>query len=370
MPPAPWIDRFRTAALTDDPVQRIRLSQTGLAMLLMAASVAVMIYVVWVGQANAIAVAWWALASLGGLLVSYAAIRSGLSLRLDDPSLTVPQMAYAIACGAGGYVLAGPVRGAVFPVLMVIMMFGMFQLRPVAVAWMSLYAVAVFGGTMAVMAWRDPATFDPATETAHFLMVATMLPTVSLLSGRLSRMRERQRRQKQELAKALARIQELATRDELTGLINRRHMIELLEQERQRCVRSGRTFCIALIDIDHFKRVNDRHGHTVGDEVLRAFARSAEGAIRLADVLARWGGEEFVLMLADSRAPLARGGLERLRERVADSVVDVDGEAIRITVSAGLTEHIAGETVAQALERADRALYEAKAQGRDQIMVA
>jgi diguanylate cyclase len=230
--------------------------------------------------------------------------------------------------------------------------------------------VAVFGGTMALMAWRDPATFDPAIETGHFLMVATMLPTVSLLAGRLSRMRERQRRQKQELAKALARIQELATRDELTGLINRRHMIELLEQERQRCVRSGRTFCVAIIDIDHFKRINDRYGHAVGDEVLRGFARAAEGATRLADMLARWGGEEFVLMLADTRAPLARGGLERLRERVAANVVDVDGEAIRITVSAGLTEHIAGETVAQALERADRALYEAKAQGRDQLMVA
>jgi len=366
----PWTERIADAVLTTDPLQRLRLSQAGLAMLLMAVSVAVMHYIVWTGGAHAGLVNWWTLFAIGGLAAFFVAIRSGATLRMEDPSLTMPQIVYAIAVAAAAYALAGPMRGAVFPLLSLTLMFGMFQLRPAVVAWISVYAVALFGAVMAYMSWRQPQVYRPDVELAHFLIVAATAPTVSLLAGRLSRMRERLRRQKIDLAKALARIQELATRDELTGLINRRHMLELLEQERQRCVRSGRTFCVALIDVDHFKRANDEAGHAAGDELLRAFARESLAVIRLADVLARWGGDEFVLLLTDTSAPLARAGLERLRQRAASLVVNANGTELRVTVSAGLTEHIAGESVPQALERADRALYEAKAQGRDRVVVA
>ena len=183
-------------------------------------------------------------------------------------------------------------------------------------------------------------------------------------------MRERMRRQKMDLAQAVSRIQELATRDELTGLPNRRHMLELMEQELRRCVRSGHTFCLAVIDIDHFKRINDEHGHAVGDEVLRQLAHEMQGQLRMSDVLARWGGEEFVAMLSDSRAALARGGIERLREHVMHQHCQADGLVLAVTVSVGLAEHRAGESVAQTLERADRALYDAKAQGRNRLVMA
>lgn len=356
------------ALLTTDPVQRIRLAQAGLAMLLMAVSVVAMHYVVHVGSAEQRPVMWWTLFAVGGLLLSYAAIRSGWSRRLADPALTVPQMVYAIACAAAAYAMAGPARGGVFPVLLVILMFGMFQLRPAVTAWVSLYAVGVFGVVMLVMARRQPDVYAPEVELAHFLMVSTMLPAVSLLAGRLSAIRQRGHRQKKDLAAALARIQELATHDELTGLINRRHMLELLEQERQRCVRSGHTFCVAMLDLDGFKRINDSHGHAGGDDVLRAFASEAMAAIRAADVLARWGGEQFVLLLTSTHAGLARVGMERLRERIAALDVDLGGASCRLTVSAGLTEHRAGESVADALARADRALVDAKAQGRNRVV--
>jgi diguanylate cyclase len=169
----------------------------------------------------------------------------------------------------------------------------------------------------------------------------------------------------------VSRIQELATRDELTGLVNRRHMSSLLERERQRCVRSGRGFSVAMIDIDHFKAVNDHYGHTVGDEVLRTFAHHAPQALRGTDTVSRWGGEEFVLLLPEASLSSARIGIERLRGRVAATpMAHLSAVPIRITVSAGLTEHIAGESVTQTLERADRALYEAKTQGRNRTVVA
>jgi diguanylate cyclase len=370
-PPAHSLrQRLTDTLLTTEAPRRLHLAQTVLAMLLMALSIGVLVYAARVAGTPTVLVVAWALASIAGLAASYLAIRSGWSRRLADPSLTLPQMLYAISSGAMGYAMAGPLRGGTFPVLLVILMFGMFQLRPRTMARVCLFTAALFGAVMAVMAQRQPQVYEPAVELGHFLMLAVTLPAVALLAGRLTRLREHRRQQRVELAEALARIQELATRDALTGLINRRHMAELLEQERQRCVRSGRGFCVALIDIDHFKQVNDRHGHGGGDVVLRGFAREALAAIRVADVLARWGGEEFVLLLSDAHLPLARGGVERVRLRVeAAALLDAE-PALRITMSAGLTEHIAGESVGDALARADRALYQAKAEGRNRTVVA
>jgi diguanylate cyclase (GGDEF)-like protein len=369
-PPSSHRPTLADRLLTTDPVQRMRLSQAALAMLLMAAGVVAMHYFVYVGSAPAAPVWWWTGASLGGMAVFFVLIRCGASRRARDPSLTLPQMLYAIVCGVAAYALVGEGRGGVFPIVMVIIAFGMFQLSPREVSAVGLFAVGAFGLAMAILTWARPEVYVPRVEFGHFLMIATMMPAMSLLAGRLSRMRERMRRQKADLAQAVRRVQELATRDELTGLPNRRHMLELMEQELRRCVRSGHTFCLAVIDIDHFKQVNDQHGHGAGDEVLRLLAHEMQGELRLSDVLARWGGEEFVAMLSDSRAGLARGGVERVREGVSRLECEVDGALLRVTVSVGLAEHHAGESVEQTLERADRALYEAKIQGRNRVVVA
>ncbi len=373
MPRAPFHtlrQRLADRLLTTDPTQRLRLAQSGLAMALMALSVAILVYAARLAGTPALVVAAWAALSLGGMVVFFAAIRFGWSRGFADPSLTMVQMVFAITSGAIAYAMAGPMRGATFVVLLAILMFGMFQLRPRALLLVSLYALGLFGTAMAVMAWQLPQVYRPAVELGHFLMLAATLPAVSLLAGRLTVLRERSRHQRRDLAEALARIQALAMRDELTGLINRRHMLELLEQERQRCVRSGRTFCVAMIDIDRFKEVNDRYGHAAGDEVLQRLAREALSAVRVADVLARWGGDEFVLLLSDARLQLARGGVERVRQRIEAVSLRVGEQPLQVTISAGLAEHIAGESVATALARADAALYEAKAQGRNCTVAA
>jgi diguanylate cyclase (GGDEF)-like protein len=297
-------------------------------------------------------------------------IRSGWSRRLVEPSLTVPQMAFALTSGAVAYTVLGAGRGAVFPVVMVVLMFGMFIVSPRQMAWVSGFAVLMFGAVMALMAVRRPADYPWAIEMGHFLLVATMLPAVSMLAARLSRLRHRSRLQRAELSQALARLREHTTRDELTGLINKRHMQGLMEQEHQRCVRSGQSFCIAVLDIDRFKAVNEAHGYTVGDAVLRAAAQEALRHVRVSDVLARWGGEEFVLMMGDTRAALARGGLERLHEKVSALRILHGTAAVGITLSGGLAEHHAGENVEQTLGRAEKALAEAKAQGHGRIVVS
>lgn len=362
--------RLGDLLLGTEPLQRVRHAQALLAIALMSAGVAALQWFVAAGQAPAAAMTAWAAVALLGMAAFYLAIRAGWTRGRSDPSLTVPQMVFALACAAAAYALLGAGRGAVFLMVMVVLMFGMFVVSPRQMRAVSLYAVLLFGAVMAAMARLRPEVYVPSVEAGHFLLFALMVPGVSLLAGRLSRLRHRARLQRQELKEALARIRELATRDELTGLINRRHMQQVMEQEHRRCIRSGQTFCLAMLDVDGFRRVNERHGTAVGDEVLHALAREAQHHMRISDVLARWGGEEFVLMLSDTRAPLARGGVERLRERLAALRVVAGPDEVGVTLAAGLAEHHAGETVTQTLERAERALDEAKAQGGDRVVVA
>jgi diguanylate cyclase (GGDEF)-like protein len=144
-------------------------------------------------------------------------------------------------------------------------------------------------------------------------------------------------------------------------------MNEMLAQEERRHGGSGT--CIALLDIDFFKQINDRHGHAVGDEVLRSFAAAARAELRGGDVLARWGGEEFLLMLPDTGEAAASAVLERIRARVG--ALQVKGVVLerRISFSAGLTARRGAEALADTVNRADKALYQAKSAGRDRVVV-
>ena len=357
--------------LGTDPAQRLRLRQTSLAMALMVISVMALHYAVHVGGDDRGVLLWaWTACSLAGMAAFYAAIRSGWSLRFRDPSLTSQQIAFALIAAALGYAQAGPLRGAVFPVLTLILMFGMFQLRARSAYALSLLALLLFGLTMGYMAGRRPAVYPPAVEIGHFLMLACMLPAVAMLTARLSRIRRRLSDQREELAQALAQLQAIATRDELTGLPNRRQMQALMDQELLRSLRHHHDFCIALVDLDHFKRVNDEHGHAAGDAVLRAFAQAGQAAMRATDVLARWGGEEFVVLLPDTGMPPALAGMERLRQQIAALAIEAGGAApISVTVSIGLTGHRRSDTLDQTLARADRLLYQAKAEGRNRTCI-
>jgi len=190
-----------------------------------------------------------------------------------------------------------------------------------------------------------------------------------MMTSQLSRMRERLRRQKKDISTALARIQDLATRDELTGLINRRHMVELMEQERQRGVRSGQTFCIALLSLDEHAALQASRGEAFGDELLKSFSREALAVIRISDLLSRWNGAEFLLMLSNTRSSLARLSLERLRERVRQVATDPAAPLSHTGFSVGVTEHRAGETVAQTIERAALALQNAQSAGSNRVVL-
>jgi len=168
------------------------------------------------------------------------------------------------------------------------------------------------------------------------------------------------------LIEANRRLAEQAMTDELTGLANRRHGERQLEREIALAVRKGHDLGLARIDIDHFKTINDQHGHQAGDRVLAEVARRLGDAVRGGDLLARWGGDEFVAILPATERAGALRAAERMRAAVAESPVGVEEIATPVTVSVGWA-HWMGDTPGDLLARADRALYAAKDAGRDRV---
>ena len=368
-PPARW-QRLKDVILSTDPRRRTLVGMALLALTLMAASAAVMLLVAHSSTTvDQTALQWWAALSVGGLVVMTAFIRSGETARLRDPSLTIPQMVWTITSGAVAYVLAGDARGLVLSVLAMILFFGTFGLTMAEVIGIGVYALLAFASAIGVSS-RFNANASGYLDTADALMVLILLSGCIALNLRIQRIRAKLQQQREALAQALEVNRELATRDELTGLINRRAMLDLMALEHRRSLRSGRPMLLAQLDIDHFKPINDQHGHATGDRALQAFAGTVAASVRDTDVLARWGGEEFVLMLTDTSADQARGLLERIRQAVQALEIAHSAGSLQLTVSIGLAQHLPGDTVEHTLERADQALYRAKALGRNRVVVA
>ncbi len=162
-------------------------------------------------------------------------------------------------------------------------------------------------------------------------------------------------------------LAEHAATDSLTGLSNRRHIEPQLAGETARARRHQATFSVLMADLDHFKRVNDRYGHDAGDEVLREVARRLREMLRTEDRPARWGGEEFLVLLTDTELDQAEIVAEKLRAGIADTPIEVNGHSIDMTISIGVAQHQGEDDPLDLIRRADQALYRAKDEGRNRV---
>lgn len=176
-------------------------------------------------------------------------------------------------------------------------------------------------------------------------------------------------RLRQELQSAHRHLAEMATRDELTGLFNRRYLMQSLETELNRARRYGQPLTLCMFDLDHFKQLNDTHGHDAGDTVLRAVAETLQQTVRSPDIAGRYGGEEFMVLLINTDLAKAKLFGNRLRERIGEREYSFTGGApMAVTCSIGLAQYKPAEEDAPALvSRADKAMYDAKKQGRNQV---
>jgi len=173
------------------------------------------------------------------------------------------------------------------------------------------------------------------------------------------------------LLEAQERLHIQATHDALTGIWNRRAIFDALERELDRAERQDIPLAVALIDLDHFKQVNDTHGHLVGDEVLRETAQRIRGAVRSYDAVGRYGGEEFLVVAPECDAQRARDLAERIRQLLLESPIQTSGPAVPVTLSLGVVYLEKGSQagINRVLSAADEALYEAKSGGRNQTIM-
>jgi diguanylate cyclase (GGDEF)-like protein len=173
-----------------------------------------------------------------------------------------------------------------------------------------------------------------------------------------------------QVADAEGRLRHLATIDPLSGLWNRRHFLHVSQGEAERARRHELPLAVALADIDHFKQVNDLHGHPVGDLVIRHVSDLLRSQLRRYDLIGRWGGEEFILLFPSTDAAAAARLCERLREHVQRHPCNVDGMLLPVTVSFGVQRVDLDAGLERAVKLADEALYDAKKQGRNCTVVA
>lgn len=307
---------------------------------------------------------------LSGTAFFYVLVRRSVACRIAPTTLAVLQGLFAISCNMWVYAISGTMRAASLIMLLVVITFCTFALRPRQTQLLSATALVGMGGTMWWLATTDPLRFPPHVEALTFAFMSSALLAITLLTGEMNKLRAHLKHQKEELQAAVARIRTLATLDDLTALANRRYMNEVLEAEERRQGTRGGTTCIALLDIDFFKNVNDQYGHAGGDAVLSAFAAAARAGLRSSDVLARWGGEEFLLLLPDTGLAEAKHVLQRIADQVGAMQVPGLDLARRISFSGGLAARIEGEAFADTISRADKALYTAKALGRNRLIVA
>lgn len=307
----------------------------------------------------------------GGLLIigTFTVLsEAGVGDRFTDHYLTVFQISAHMALQFV-FLLSVPTIGIAF-ICVLFLIFAFGTLRMTSAQAMITWTLAATGLAAVFLASDLPIGMPVATRlqrTASMLCFVLVIGQCAFLGLFGATLRKILYQRSIELKAAYQRIEELAELDELTGSYNRRCIMRLLDTEMEKSRRASTPCAIALIDLDWFKRINDAHGHPVGDEVLRTFSITIFANIRPADCFGRYGGEEFLLLLPDTDGEAASRMLERLRSIVADLDWSAFSLGMRVTISAGVVTLRDVDTADTILARADSALYSAKAQGRNRI---
>jgi diguanylate cyclase len=303
----------------------------------------------------------------GAVFVIY---RYGWNLRLRDPSLFLAQQSLAIILAFGLALAAPQIAIQPFGTWIAISFFGFMAptRRYVYITW----GASLVAATIALAIGGSRIAMPTSTLAGQGLTGAVVLGVLARgigVTDFVAGLRRRLKEKNEALRAALARIEILAQQDELTGLANRRSVLQWLGEQLSLCERSGHPLTIALLDLDHFKSINDDFGHPAGDRVLEIFSRHALAAIRATDRFGRYGGEEFLVVLVATSLQAARDPLERIRSEIAACDWSGINRNLRVTVTIGAAAYRRGDTVKDLIARADLALYRGKEGGRNRVVL-
>lgn len=300
-------------------------------------------------------------------VVLYVVFRTGWNRRFRDPSLTALQVFLAMPPALYAMYHMGTGRSVILFMTPLPFLYATLALRPAALLALAGSFAAGYGTLVALLVALRPEAVDLRLEALWLAALAAVGAQIAVIGGYLSQLRAALRKRNSELREAVARIGELARHDELTDVWNRRRLVEALHSELARLVRDGPPFSVALVDLDHFKRVNDALGHNAGDAVLQAVARELVGCLRDADAFGRWGGEEFLALLPQTAPEGARASAERMRAAVERLSLEGIAPGLRVTISVGLAHARRDDDPEGLVGRADAALYRAKRAGRNRM---
>lgn len=233
-----------------------------------------------------------------------------------------------------------------------------FKAKDGSVIYLNSRLVPEFDWYLIVEQINDPASERVETALLINILVSLLISIVVLIIAHFA------------LRGYQGRLETMASRDKLTGVTSRQVFDSLFQQALASCRRKNQPLSVALLDIDHFKQVNDSHGHSQGDYVLQRVAHIIQLHIRDSDVVCRWGGEEFLLMLTDCSQQDAVERVEALRKAIAAWLFELEQTRITVTVSAGVAQYRDDEVMSALIERADKALYQAKDAGRNCLRAA
>ncbi|MEX1197490.1 MAG: GGDEF domain-containing protein [Pseudohongiellaceae bacterium] len=299
-------------------------------------------------------------------LVFVVLIRSGVNLRFKDPSLTAGQIVAALwpSLYIMFFVTDPQARTAFLFLGTGGLLFGMFGLRRRDMLLVGTIIVLAYVALLLVLQQWAPERINWRVEVLIVYAYAVVVLMVGYIGSHIAGMRHQLKEQNR-------RLEVLATRDPLTRLPNRRSLLTQLSREIGRSERRAPdqdALCVSMLDIDHFKEVNDSFGHDVGDTVLCRISEALQNILREGDFIGRFGGEEFVLVLPETTLEAAQAVAERVRATVEGLVFEELPDGKRVTVSQGVAWHHSGESIDRTLKRADEALYQAKSEGRNRIV--
>lgn len=291
----------------------------------------------------------------------FGVFRSGLNLRFKSPDFTEGQVLLALVPSlyVAFHAETSLARSAILLITLSALLYGVLGLsRRRFLCVTGIYFIGYLG-LLFILGLGDPDVFDRPGAWMLLIALGLFMLQIGLMGGFINRLRLGVITRSKQIA-------DMARHDELTQCFNRRYLIDVLSDECRRANRGG-IFGVCLIDIDYFKRINDEYGHGVGDEVLRRCAAQIQSMIRDVDVFGRYGGEEFLLILPQTRGTQLRAAAERVRRAVEELMFDASGDTFQITISAGIAEGCADEFYGSLLKRVDDALYAAKRGGRNRV---
>ena len=312
-----------------------------------------------------------ALASLAaaGFVFFILAVTMEWNLSLEDPDMSLAQMLWMVSIVIVTSYFVEELTAVVVFSGLAMTVIGANRLSQQELIVFGCYSILVYGFSVFLRAEGDSLSW--LTEIVILMAFGLVLLVGPILYRLEMGLVENVLVNKNaELTTALRQIKELAVKDELTGAYNRRHLSEFMTQQKAMADRREYLFSLCYVDLDFFKRVNDRFGHSAGDVVLQQFADIARQVLREIDCVARVGGEEFVLVLGGTSEQDARAAAERIGVKLAGLQVSKIEPNYRITASIGITAYRRHEEVQDTMGRADRALYDAKSTGRNRIVIA